>query len=609
METSAISYRVADFLKQHPPFTAIDEADLIALADFGRVRFFAADEFVMWQGEPHKAHVFVIQQGTVSLWDERDGRAELRDVRGPGDLVGGERFTGERACLYTAQATTDVVIYGFPVNDFEAVLEKYPYAAQFVAALGTIGSDFQRTDEHADPRLRFLHEVAGPLLTCQAHETATDAARRLTESRVEAVAVVDGEARLTGLVTADLLLSWVADGRAGSNQPLSEMDVVQPATVGPDASLVDGALAMADHGAVAMTADGSPGGRLLTVVTTRDLTRGFGDHPAAILPEIRRSADLPGLRALNHRARSCALKYLTSAASTDWVVRFLQRVDQEILARVLALTAPRDAGDCWCVYGRSGRAESTTATMPRLLAIQAPDTREGDLADDYARVVAALGECGYLPGPEAPFAVSFYVAGLAEWQRRYDAWMRNPVIEGMQRNRALFDLRPVRGDAALSSRVGETVNAAVDRDIVQILAHDCLADLPPLTFYEGAVIEHSGDRAATFHLQRNVLQPLVDLGRVFGMAARTVMGTSTLERFARARRLLPEHEAIFREASDALRIVLWQQGRVGISQGTTGSELPPAVLSRHDQYLLKSAFPVIQRLLEFTAQPTWLDSI
>jgi signal-transduction protein with cAMP-binding, CBS, and nucleotidyltransferase domain len=205
--------------------------------------------------------------------------------------------------------------------------------------------------------------------------------------------------------------------------------------------------------------------------------------------------------------------------------------------------------------------------------------------------------------------VSFYVAGLAEWQRRYDAWMRNPVIEGMQRNRALFDLRPVRGDAALSSRVGETVNAAVDRDIVQILAHDCLADLPPLTFYEGAVIEHSGDRAATFHLQRNVLQPLVDLGRVFGMAARTVMGTSTLERFARARRLLPEHEAIFREASDALRIVLWQQGRVGISQGTTGSELPPAVLSRHDQYLLKSAFPVIQRLLEFTAQPTWLDSI
>jgi DNA polymerase III epsilon subunit-like protein len=32
VETSAISYRVADFLKQHPPFQAMDHADLIDLA-------------------------------------------------------------------------------------------------------------------------------------------------------------------------------------------------------------------------------------------------------------------------------------------------------------------------------------------------------------------------------------------------------------------------------------------------------------------------------------------------------------------------------------------------------------------------------------------------
>ena len=117
-------------------------------------------------------------------------------------------------------------------------------------------------------------------------------------------------------------------------------------------------------------------------------------------------------------------------------------------------------------------------------------------------------------------------------------------------------------------RVVTAVRDAIDRDILRILAHDCLADLPPISFYEDAVVEHSGEHTSVFRLQRNVLQPLVDLGRVFGMAARTVMGTSTLDRFATARRLLPAHERIFREASDALRIVLWQQGRVGIGQGT-----------------------------------------
>ena len=65
MDTSAISYRVADFLKQHPPFNAIADQDLVALAAHGRVRFYEANEFILWQGELHKPHVFVILCGVV----------------------------------------------------------------------------------------------------------------------------------------------------------------------------------------------------------------------------------------------------------------------------------------------------------------------------------------------------------------------------------------------------------------------------------------------------------------------------------------------------------------------------------------------------------------
>ena len=108
-----------------------------------------------------------------------------------------------------------------------------------------------------------------------------------------------------------------------------------------------------------------------------------------------------------------------------------------------------------------------------------------------------------------------------------------------------------------------------------------------------------------FRLEHSALLPLVDVGRVFGMAAGRVLGSSTLERFAMARTLLPEHESIFREASDTLRVVRWQQGRIGISQGTDGSELPPALLGRYDRQVLKSGFRSIHRLLEFTANREW----
>jgi CBS domain-containing protein len=364
VETSAISYRVADFLKQYPPFTAIDEKDLVGLAAFGRVRFFEAHEFLMWQGEPHKAHIFVIQQGTVSLWDERGGRAELRDVRGAGDLIGGEQFHGERACLYTAQATSDVVIYGFPAQDFEALLDRYPYAAKFVAALGTVTTDFQRTDEQADPRRMFLHQVASPLQTCAPATTVAEAARLLARSGADAMAVAEGE-ELRGLVSASALLLWLADGGSG-DRPVSDLRVALPPTVGPDASVTDGVLAMgtADVPAVAMTADGTSTGRLLSVLTPRDVAPAFGDQPAVILRDIRRATDIASLRALNQRARACALHHLTSAGSADWILRFTDAVDVAILKRLFVLTAQDDAAGCWCVCGASGRGESISMQIP-----------------------------------------------------------------------------------------------------------------------------------------------------------------------------------------------------------------------------------------------------
>src|ERR1051325_3173478 len=168
----------------------MDDADLAALAARARVRFFPNGEFLAWQGEPHKTHVLVVQQGTVSMWDERQGQAELRDVRGPGDWIGAEQFHGARACLYTARAMSDVVTYGFPAADVEMLLEKYPYAASFVAAMGSVDSGFTGTDSAAHPLTTYLQTLAGPLRSCSGHTPVRDAARLLLDTGAEALAVL-----------------------------------------------------------------------------------------------------------------------------------------------------------------------------------------------------------------------------------------------------------------------------------------------------------------------------------------------------------------------------------------------------------------------------------
>ena len=610
MDTATISYRVADFLKQHPPFQAMDDGDVLALAGRGRVRFHERNEHLLSQGEAHRHHIFVIQQGVVSLWAEVSGCFELRDVRGPGDLIGVERFNGAPASLHSARAATDVVSYALPAEDFEALLDKYPVARHFVSAYSTVTLDYQAADERHQPETVFLHDVgkARQLITCHQRDSIRDTARSMRSRGVHAMAVVDDDRRLCGVVSVSDLLAWLAHGSGTPDQPVANLLTGSPVALSPTASVADGVLAMGAAGstALAITADGRPDSELHALVTAADLASVFGDQPVSILGDARRASSTAELRSVNHRARALALQYLESARSVDWLARFTTLVDEAIVSRVLALAGvPDEDGSCWCFCGSSGRRESLTRMAPELVVIT--DQQTGSTT--YRHVADLLAECDYLTRSDKTFEPSFYTASIAEWKVRYVAWVRNPILEQMYLARALFDLRPIHDSRSLVAELEGTVTSAVDRDFLRIIANDCVARLPPLTFFQDAVVDDMGERSTTFQLDRNALTPLVDVARVYGIAAGRALGGSTLERLTMARHLLPQHAAVFHEAADTLNLVLWLQGRIGIRQGTGGTELPPTLLSRHDRQVLKSGFRVIHRLIELTSNYEWLDTL
>ncbi len=612
MDTSAIIYRVADFLKAHPPFNAMDEPDLLEFASRGRVRFHEANDYVLWQGQPNQFKVFVIQQGTVSLWDERSERAELRDVRGTGDMIGLEQFAGADTITCSARASTDVLIYAFSAFDFEALVLKYPYARQYVSAYDTVSADYHVLDERREPQTMFLHELAGhkTLHTCRTDSSIREAALKLHVSGVDALAVLDADERPAGVLTADALIAWIATGSGDGDQSVATLLTEPPPAIEPVASVADGMLTMAaatGH-SLAITSDGTSSGQLHALLSPRDFSSVFGDQPVWMLGEIRHAASTRELRALNQRVRAFALQYLTGAPSLQWVARFVHLADVGIVQRLIALTGDNPASGCWCLCGSSGREESITRLAPFICLIH-DDGADADARSAYQRVSDALTDCDYLPRRHLPFDSSFYSAGISEWTQRYSGWIGDPVMNQFYRARAMLDLRPIGGRRHLWHAIAQTVESAANRDFLKMLANDCLDNLPPLTFFQDAVVEESGEQTAVFQLQRTALGPLVDVGRVFGVAAGKALGSSTLERFTMARTLLPDHESIFREASDTLRVVLWQQGRIGISQGTDGSELPPALLSRYDRQVLKSGFRSILRLVEFTADWKWLDTL
>jgi hypothetical protein len=191
MQTSVIRHRVADFLKQHPPFDALSPSDLLDLAGSGRVKFHESEEFVYWQGDPKGPFVWVVQQGRVDLLDGET----LRDVLGPGDLLG-----LDRSCA--ARTASDVILYAVDAAKFGALADRYPEVrahldAHFLAAGRTSWLDAE------PPTLDFLRARRAPSATVKMSGplSVRNAVREMLRAGVDCLAIEDAT-----LTSADLAL-------------------------------------------------------------------------------------------------------------------------------------------------------------------------------------------------------------------------------------------------------------------------------------------------------------------------------------------------------------------------------------------------------------------
>ncbi len=607
MQTSAIAHRVADFLKQHPPFQYMDEQDVLALASRGRVKFHEVDEFLLWQKAAHGPHVFVIQRGTVSLWEDE----ELRDIRGPGDMVGLDRFHGSDVVLYSAKSAAEVVVYALDAAFFGELLGKYLQAQRYIAAQNSVASAYHAPEQRKGLHETLLYEVVRRVdpPVCAAGNTIRQAARRMHAAGEDALAVVDGEGHIIGVVTPALIVAAVAGADFDAQLPVERIMDATPSVVGLDVTVSECALAAGATGVAAVTQGGALHGQLHGLIMVADLEPAFGDHPSAILQAIPKASSMDELRHLQQRARTFVLERLITPSAVEWLGDFLHRADVAILQRLAALVPPPAGEYCWSYYGAAGRGELLSPLSARSMLLLGQGADAQVFTAWFLRMQNALHDCGYI-ARDARFDPAASVAPLAEWRERYAGWVKDPLAHPIHQARPLFDLRAVMGERGL----WRTLEAGVKDDLranpvfIRLLANDCLSSLPPLTFFRDAVVDEEGAESAIFDLETSALRPLVDVGRVFGMAAGRALGGSTQERFRLARTLLPEREAIFRQASETMRIVLYQQARAGIRQRNSGSELLPSMLSHYDRQILKSGFRAILDLLEFTADGEWLEA-
>lgn len=634
MRTSSIGYRVADFLRRHPPFQYIDEDELLELVQGGRVQFHEDGEIVLQQGMPRRRYVYVIQQGAVRVVEETQNGETLRDVRGDGDMLGVGLLLGDETHRYTARTETDVILYALPIDAFEALMRRHPRIKRFLSAYFSVASgDGELESQNARSEELLLGsrpldwmDRAGadqkqyPI--CGGDMPVQQVAELMAQTGASAAAILDPEGLPLGVINYRVLSEHVASGRKPPDTPARELLARGSPTARTGLQAGDYLLRMlesrCDH--VMLTADGSEHTAFAGMVSRRDLTRIEAAAPLAIVEDMGRAPNISTLARLRAQAESVLAAGLSAPEDLRWLGPMAAAFNAAVLRRAVLLVeralaqedvANPDLQHCWVFFGSAGRGElHTRHDLDHGLVYQDPGAdpdlvraARGYFLELGRRVSSALAACGFVT--TAKGIVAGHPSACrseAEWQQAFNAWIRDPIANSVYRATSFFDLRAVCGDCHLVDDLIRHIHEEEDANpgFVPLLAEGSMENLPPLTFFRGLVVNDEGVYAHTLDLQRATVQPIVDMARALSLDG-GCRETSTLDRLAGALATGGDDGRLLGEAAAAFRIALYHRARNGIANGTDGTRVDPTKLTRFEQNLLKSGFRTVLRLMEHTA--------
>ncbi|MEA1052058.1 DUF294 nucleotidyltransferase-like domain-containing protein [Lamprobacter modestohalophilus] len=634
MKTASIAYRVADFLRRHPPFQYLDQSELLELVAGGRVLFHEDGELVFERGQKRRPYVYVIQQGVVRLVDyDEDGAKEvLRDVRGEGDLLGVGRYLGIVEHTYTARTETEVILYALPAAPLWEQIKRHPRASHYLAAYFTVAiappgleGESTRSDELRLGR-RPVDWMTKPVneppsaVTCGLETPVCAVAAGLADQPPGAAAVViDDEGMARGLISTRVLSDRVASGELPLDAPAVQLmaPVLDTLRVGlPAGAYLTRMLELqVEH--LVLTDDGSRQGKVCSVLARRDLTRIEAAAPLAIVEDMARAGGIYELSRLLAQGQTFIAGGLTDAEALRWLAPMATALYAAVLRRVVVLVegallaeghAIPDLKHCWVFFGSAGRGELTTLyDLDHGLIYDEPEPDQRRAARSYflelgRRVSSALAACGFVS--TAKGIVSGHPSAcrsINEWEIGFSHWIHDPIESCVYRATSFFDLRPVHGDCTLVNRLQQHIHREKDHStgFVPLLVADSMANLPPLTFFRGLVIDDNGRYTETLDLQRATLQPVVDLARALALDAGIDHPVGTLERL---QALTPDDKdavLLVNETIAAFRNALFYRTRAGLSRHCDGNLVEPSTLTRLEQNLLKSGFRTVLQLMEY----------
>jgi CBS domain-containing protein len=260
---------VVDFLRAHPPFDALEAADLERVATATEIEFFLAGSMIFSQSTQPLGHLRVVRTGPVEIVLAE----QVLDPLGADELFGQASMLSGLPPGFAARAHEDTLCYRIPEGVARAVLarpESVGFLARSLLAMRLAPPALAATrGSPPDPANTPVAElIRDPPALCGPETTVREAAARMAAAGATSIVIERGDS--LGVLTDRDLRSRVVASGLPYDAPVSSAMSAPAYTVEPDRLGGDVLLEMLDRGIRHFPVSG-PHREVLGVVEATDL--------------------------------------------------------------------------------------------------------------------------------------------------------------------------------------------------------------------------------------------------------------------------------------------------------------------------------------------------
>ncbi|WP_026715157.1 DUF294 nucleotidyltransferase-like domain-containing protein [Flavobacterium daejeonense] len=630
---NTISQRVADFLKNFPPFNFLEQAEIEILAEKVSIIYKEKGAVIFEENEETHDSFYVVHKGAIEL--RKKSKNNILDMCDEGDIFGLRPLIALENYKMEATAHEESILYAIPITIFKPyaiknanvgnfVIDSFasnthnPYSKSHSGKLyGNTFDDENNADEIIDNDNKILDlqpiKYSKKIITCSRAATAKEIAKIMTKKNVGAMLVVEDMLPI-GIITDKDLRNKIVTGDYSINTTADVIMNSPVITYSKKMTITQAQMAMmkSNISHLCLTKDGTANTKAVGILSKHDVMVALGNNPAVLIKALKRVKKVKAIKPIRAKIMQLLQGYLNQNIPITLTSKIITELNDACIQRVIELSlakmsTPPPVRFSWLALGSQGRSEQLLHTDQdnALIYEDVPEEKEEKTRKYFLELAAivnkGLFEIGYEYCPAEMMASNpKWCLSLNQWKQTVHDWISKPGKDEVLLSFIFFDYSLSYGDQELANELADYIFGDIESNPIFYvhLVSGALQSPSPTGFFRQFLVEQDGAHKDFFDVKRRALMPLADAARVLILSHRIKGISNTPERFEKLAELEPQNKELYLSCAYSYKALLKFRTKQGLLHHDSGQFIELEALTKLEKVKLKATFKTIKELQE-----------